>query len=440
MSISQNFPNTRPSLSINFARSQTLDPRITFTRTTSGTRVGPDGYIEVIPADQPRFDFDPVTGECLGLIIEEQRQNLISNSENFDTWTKPGTPAGASISQDVTSSPDGNNTADKIVETNTTGGHGIWIAVTLPSTTTYTFSVFLKAAERTWVDVRGYNSTNGNQFIAKIDLVNGVFLSNTIGTVRLDEYPNGWWRFSGMGDFGNIYTQFFIAPIISNNNTSDTSYEGDGSSGVYVWGSQLEKDKDASSYIPTSGSTVTRESDNVYMTDISDFFNPNEGTAIITYRPRFNGVYNTPFNRLFSFVSPAGRNIGFSGNANTGQLYFNDYNNLLSNDGGRFTWLNPPTPSTQRSERVLVSYANTYFRMYQNEIAFVSTNTLYGAGKISEYIPSAVGISTLGFNVLTFGSGSTSNTNSKFNHTLQQFIYYPNEVGVFNAKTLSKRP
>lgn len=77
MSISQNFPNTRPSLNLNFARSQTLDPRITFTRTTSGTRVGPDGYIEVIPADQPRFDFDPVTGECLGLIIEEQRQNLI---------------------------------------------------------------------------------------------------------------------------------------------------------------------------------------------------------------------------------------------------------------------------------------------------------------------------------------------------------------------------
>jgi len=63
MSISQNFPNTRPSLSINFARSQRLDPRITFARTTSGTRVGPDGYIEVIPADQPRFDFDPVTGE-----------------------------------------------------------------------------------------------------------------------------------------------------------------------------------------------------------------------------------------------------------------------------------------------------------------------------------------------------------------------------------------
>ena len=80
MSISQNFPNTRPSLSINFARSQTLDPRITFTRTTSGTRVGPDGYIEVIPADQPRFDFDPVTGECLGLLIEEQRVN------NYHIW------------------------------------------------------------------------------------------------------------------------------------------------------------------------------------------------------------------------------------------------------------------------------------------------------------------------------------------------------------------
>ncbi len=84
MSISQNFPNTRPSLSINFARSQRLDPRITFARTTSGTRVGPDGYIEVIPADQPRFDFDPVTGECLGLLIEEQRVNRCTQSVNFN--------------------------------------------------------------------------------------------------------------------------------------------------------------------------------------------------------------------------------------------------------------------------------------------------------------------------------------------------------------------
>ena len=78
--------------------------------------------------------------------------------------------------------------------------------------------------------------------------------------------------------------------------------------------------------------------------------------------------------------------------------------------------------------------------MYQNEIAFVSTNTMYGAGKISDYIPSSVGISTLGFNALVFGGSSASNESTKFNHIIQQFVYYPSEVGISNAKTLSKRP
>jgi len=109
MAISQNFPSTRPSLNLNFARSQKLDPRITFTRTSSATRVNSDGLIEVVPANSPRFDFDPVTGECLGLLIEEQRTNLWNNSNDFTVWTKQTSGAG-SVGIAVTNatlSPDG---------------------------------------------------------------------------------------------------------------------------------------------------------------------------------------------------------------------------------------------------------------------------------------------------------------------------------------------
>ena len=445
MSIQQNFPNTRPSLSINFARSQTLDPRITFTRTTSGTRVGPDGYIEVIPADQPRFDFDPTTGECLGLIIEEQRQNLIFYNTKHDEGYWVNQNSSETINTTETLSPDGTNNATKLFGNNgATIRQSIYQGVSVISGRTYTFSVFLKQGERRYATI-WFDSPNVSEGAyygsgTIIDLQTGTLAIGTQSSIV--PYPNGWYRCYVTATPTATQTMNMQVSVGGPNNNNGAPYDatGDGSSGIYIWGHQVEEDKDISSLIYTTNSQATRESDNVYMTDISDFFNPNEGTAIITYRPRFNGVYNTPFNRLFSFISPAGRNIGFSGNANTDQLYFNDYNNLLSNDGGRFTWLSPPTPSTQRSERVLVSYANTYFRMYEDQRPFVSTNTLYGAGKISEYIPSAVGISTLGFNALTFGSGSTSNTNSKFNHTLQQFIYYPNEVGVSNAKTLSKRP
>jgi len=310
MSISQLFPEEGPTLNLNFAGSRTLDPRITFTRTSTGTYMGSDGLIKVAPADSPRFDHRYVNGEIesLGLLVEEQRSNLITYSEDFDTWTKPGTPAGASISQDVTISPDGSNTADKIVESNTTGGHGIWLGFTLPQTTTYTFSVFLKADERTWVDVRAYNSTNGNQFIAKIDLENGDFLENTGGTVSLDPFSNGWWRFSGVCSFDNIYTQFFIAPIISNNDASDTSYTGDGSSGIYVWGAQLEQGSFPTSYIPRpDASTATRNPDNVSMVgeNFSSWYNPTEGTIVLDCTPVYDNSSNQ-YRRLLSIHNNSG--------------------------------------------------------------------------------------------------------------------------------------
>ena len=75
MAISQNFPNTRPSLNLNFARSKTLDPRITFSRTSAGTYVDDNGFIKTASADEPRFDHDHTTGESLGLLVEEARSN-----------------------------------------------------------------------------------------------------------------------------------------------------------------------------------------------------------------------------------------------------------------------------------------------------------------------------------------------------------------------------
>ena len=436
MSISQNFPNTRPSLNLNFARSKTLDPRITFTRSQTGNEasyVDEDGLIKYASADEPRFDHDPETGECLGLLIEEQRSNLVTYSSDMSQWSANASPIYA---DNDTTAPDGTLTADKLTGNNT-AADGRYIIVTISANTTYSVASFIKPTDQPRTRIGVYS--NVDSWYGNVDTdwdANGEpTTQNSVGAsnIKYEPYPNGWYRVSFQ----------FTSPATINGNVNyfhmpDRTISG---KSAWFWGAQLEKDKDVSSYIPTSGSTVTRNSDNVWIDDITDFFNPNEGTAIITYRPRFDGVYNTPFQALFSIRNTTtGRQIAFDGNSNTGQLFFTDYNNILQDDGGRFTWLDLPTPSTQRSERVLVSYANTYFRMYQNEIAFVSTNTLYGRGKISEYIPSAVGISTLGFNALIFGNDSTGNKNVKFNYTLQQFIYYPSEVGVSNARTLSKRP
>lgn len=69
----------QPTLDLNFV-SGTLDSRVTFTRASSATRVNASGVLEVITSGNPRFTYDPVTLSALGLLIEEQRTQLLLNS------------------------------------------------------------------------------------------------------------------------------------------------------------------------------------------------------------------------------------------------------------------------------------------------------------------------------------------------------------------------
>ena len=79
------YPAIRPSLDLDFANGQTVDPRITFTRASTATRTNSKGLIEAVASGVPRIDFDPVTGACKGLLIEEQRANLLLNSATLAT-------------------------------------------------------------------------------------------------------------------------------------------------------------------------------------------------------------------------------------------------------------------------------------------------------------------------------------------------------------------
>ncbi len=79
-----------PTLDLNFALTKTLDPRITFTRASSGTFFDSNGVIQTAPVNTPRFDHNPLTRESLGLLIEEQRTNSIRN--NTMVGAVAGTP------------------------------------------------------------------------------------------------------------------------------------------------------------------------------------------------------------------------------------------------------------------------------------------------------------------------------------------------------------
>ena len=96
MSISQNFPDEGPSLNLNFASSRILDPRITFTRTSTGTYLSNNGLVTIASANTPRFDhsYNGSNVQSLGLLIEESRTNLVTYSENFDNAVYSKTNVG----------------------------------------------------------------------------------------------------------------------------------------------------------------------------------------------------------------------------------------------------------------------------------------------------------------------------------------------------------
>ena len=287
MSINQNFPEVYPSLTLDFANSKTLDPRITFTRSSTGTYVGADGLIKTASADEARFDHDPVTGESLGLLIEESRTNLLLRSEEADSPQWNILNSSITVDPNVTVSPDGSQTADKVKEATTTGGHAIeFTGFAFQSGTIYTVSFYAKAAERsrfrfTWPII----FTNRLVFV---DISPGGYgVISDGGTVTsVSPAGNDWFRVVSTSTCTTTTTGARAGITLVNTGTN-VNYTGDGTSGIYIWGAQLEQGSFPTSYIPASGSTVTRQPDiaKITGTNFTDFYNQSKGTIFTSFRP-----------------------------------------------------------------------------------------------------------------------------------------------------------
>ena len=235
-----------PSLDLRFADNKSLVDAatgaslVTFTRASSGTFVDSAGVLQTATNDVDRFDHDPVTGESLGLLVEEQSTNLLLRSEDFSTtWVR----FNVNASSNAILAPDGTLTADKLTENDADNFHRIRQGIT--SGVTGVFSVFLKAAERTRVNL-GTSDTN---LIADFDLSAGSVVS---GTGSIEPFGDGWYRCSISATFTTS------GPFLLLRNSSSEFYTGDGTSGIYLWGAQLEAGSFPTSYIPTTTAAATR--------------------------------------------------------------------------------------------------------------------------------------------------------------------------------------
>jgi hypothetical protein len=271
---------TAPSFSRDFAGLKTLDhgvgPAITFTRASNATFFDASGTLQTAANDTPRFDHDPATAgnPSRGLLIEEARTNLLIRSAEFTdaTWTKTNVTA-----TDGQSAPDGTTNADAILETVDSGLHFTQQTVTVATTATHTYSVFLKANGRNFASVFVRENVNsGATYVsATVDLSNGTVSGATVGTASIQSIGNGWYRvsLSASIDSGTRYAQVRIRE-----DASTTSYAGDITKGILAWGAQLEEGAFPTSYIPTTTAAATRATDVADITSISSFYNQVEGT------------------------------------------------------------------------------------------------------------------------------------------------------------------
>jgi hypothetical protein len=408
------YPTVLPTLDLDFANSKTLDPRITFTRASGGSYVGADGLIKYAGVNEARFDHDPATGESLGLLIEEARTNLVLNSLNGYV---NNFPSNTTVTTGI-DAPDGSNTAVRVTG-KPSGSTLIRMNTgTLLNSTTYTVSFYVRL-------ISGNISSN-NTLIS--DICDGVLINYLPLLIT-----NKWVKITYSGFRGQTNNPEFNFIDLLNNNINNYVLD--------FWGAQVEQASFPTSYIPTQASTRTRAADSVQIVgkNFTNFFNKNEGTTLITYRPRFDGSYQSPFTGLFIITDniSGARSIGLVGNSNVFQLYFAGSTGapgaaLLPN----FSWLAPPTPSSKRTERAVISYGNDYIRMYQNSRPFSSTSPTYGLGKIEDIFKTQVNPNTVNYVRLYFGGDPAFA--GRFNCTIQNFRYYPKDLGPQLLKNISK--
>jgi len=247
----------RPTIDFNFTRSNSLDPRLKFSRTSLGTYVDKDGLIKYAGPNQPRFDYDATTGQSKGILIEEQITNLFTYSTliGSGSWnTRAGTTSV--ISSGI--SPDGSNNATLV--TNTSGDGYLWQALTPSPSTTYVLSVYAaKVSGTPTIRFNAYTGVAGQAF--------------TSGTTTLTS-NNTRYSFSfsstasvSAGDFG-----FYIV-----------------SGSALVWGAQLEtttvgsNNTNPTSIIPTAASQVTRAVDTLTFSPDQTLYDPTQGTMFIDF-------------------------------------------------------------------------------------------------------------------------------------------------------------
>lgn len=231
----------------------------------------------------PRLDYSPTTIQPLGMLVEEQRTNALTYSSEFDNaaWSSKaalnttGTPAWVNVGV----APDGTTTADRIIPNTNSDFHYIGRTVTVTSGIAYTASFYAK--NDGYGFIRLYDATSGSNTVFTLSGAGST--SSVTGTPSITPIgTNGWYRCTLTFTTSSTSCQPSLYP---QSTASMVAFAGDGSSGVLLWGAQLEAGSFATSYIPTGASTVTRSADIASVSTQAFPYSASESTIVASASP-----------------------------------------------------------------------------------------------------------------------------------------------------------
>jgi hypothetical protein len=320
----------------------------------SGASTGKAGLLE----DEPRFDY---SGDCPSLLLEPSRTNLVSHSEYYGSYSFND----MSLSSNATTSPEGLQNAAEIIEGSNNTNHYFRIPnLSWTSGTDVVFSIYLKENTRRYARLR-FDATGGNTRVW-LDLRTGeiTFIDATdSGVCTSSDVGNGWFRYEFKVTPSNTGTgsvQIFTQSVESVSGSLQTTYQGDGASGIYVWGAQVETGSYPTSYIPNhSGGSVTRGADFANVSSLPNTLSDNYSVFLEINRITNNEKNNDDFMNFGSASSDRIRLLTYNNGRVRFRLYFNDgTNQSFFTDSSDWTQGNTIKFCITYNNGTLVIYAN----------------------------------------------------------------------------------
>ena len=338
-----------------------------FSRSGSATRINSQGLIETVANGQSRLNYpmiDGVVSGCPSLLLEPQRTNLLPYSEDFSNsdWTK----FNSTVIANSIISPDGTLNASKLTEDTSNSTHRIFDTIIVSASgVVCTQSIFAKSGGngRFLRVFRGSGTYN----FAVFDLDNGVVFSqggSNIISTKIEKYPNGWYKCSSTftTQFGNIATYYGMQ------NGSLDSYQGDGTSSIYIWGAQLEEGSYPTSYIPTNGSAVTRSAETATGSGDAATFNDSEGVLYI----ETNILSDDGSTKTINLVNSSNPNNRLSLNYRTelGRIQM-----FLNYTGATATNISIYNVDKTNYNKIVLKYKNNDMALWFNGFKLATSNT-----------------------------------------------------------------